>query len=127
MSGIIDISKLNTPPKKHELETARYFADRGHDIIFLTPSNIPDFHTPDILMDGIEWEMKAPQGRGKRTIEKTLLTALAQSCYIIIGLRRINLSESQCISKLEYNFEHKKRLKRLLVIKKNGQLLTYSR
>ena len=42
-------------------------------MVFLAPSNIPEIHTPDILMDGIEWEMKAPQGSSKRTIEKNLL------------------------------------------------------
>ena len=28
MSGKVDISKLKTPPEKHELETAKYFAER---------------------------------------------------------------------------------------------------
>ena len=35
MSGIIDISQLNTPPEKHELATAKFFAERGKDIIFI--------------------------------------------------------------------------------------------
>lgn len=56
--GSIDISQLNTPPEKHEFETAKYFADRGKDIVFLKPSDIPKIHTPDIWMDGLEWEIK---------------------------------------------------------------------
>ena len=35
MSGIIDTSKLKVLPERHELETAKYFADLGYDIVFL--------------------------------------------------------------------------------------------
>ena len=75
MSGKIDISKLKVPPEKHELDTARFFADRGHDIEFIPPSNIPGLHRPDILMMGIEWEIKCPKGKGKNTISRNLKIA----------------------------------------------------
>ena len=32
--GKIDISALNVPPEKHEYGTAKYFADRGFDVVF---------------------------------------------------------------------------------------------
>ncbi|MCR5595713.1 MAG: hypothetical protein K6G12_07690 [Lachnospiraceae bacterium] len=63
MAGMIDISELINPPEKNELETAKYFSDLGKDIKFLRPSSIPNQHTPDIRMDGLEWEMKAPTAR----------------------------------------------------------------
>ena len=78
-------------------------------------------------MDGKEWEIKSPTGKSRRTIEKNLLLALRQSQNIIMDLRRINIPEAQCITKIEYNFEHKVSIKRLLVIKKNGELLRYER
>lgn len=53
MSGIIDISKLKIPPERHELDVANYFAKLGYNIEFIPPSNIPEIHTPDILMDGV--------------------------------------------------------------------------
>ena len=127
MSGIIDISNLNTPPEKHELDTAKYFSNLGYDIVFLSPSNIPGAHTPDIRMDGIEWEMKAPTGKGKRTIEKIFSQAVSQSSNIIFDLRRINIPEKQCISQLEHRFKAKTNAKRLLVIKKDGELLKYEK
>ena len=127
MSGIIDVSKLNAFPEKHELETAKYFAARGHDIVFLAPSNIPGAHTPDILMDGVEWEIKAPKGKSKRTIEQNFRHAVAQSRYIIFDLRRINAPESQCLSQLYYRFNTKTYVKRLLIIKKNGVLIDLTR
>ena len=127
MSGIIDISKLNTPPEKHELETAKYFAKRGHDVVFLNPCNIPGAHTPDILMDGVEWEIKAPIGKSKRTIEQNFRHAVMQSHYIIFDLRRIRVPESQCLTQLTHRFNTKTYVKRLLIIKKNAELIDLSR
>ena len=48
--GKIDISKLNVPPEKHEYETARYFADRGFDVIFIRSSNIKGMNSPKTLL-----------------------------------------------------------------------------
>ena len=124
MSGIIDISQLNTPPEKHELATAKFFAERGKDIIFIKASNIPEVHTPDILMDGLEWEIKSPQGKAKRTIETNFRHAVDQSLNIIFDLRRINLPEKQCIAQLEKEFIAR-HAKKLLVITKSGELLEY--
>ena len=125
MSGWIDISTLNVPPEKNEFETAKYFADRGKNITFLKPSDVPHIHTPDILMDGVEWEMKCPLGNSKRTIETNFRKAVMQSKYIIFDIRHILVPEKQCISQLEKEFNARPYLKRLYVIKKNGELLTY--
>ncbi len=123
--GKIDISNLNTPPEKHEFETAKYFASMGKDITFLKPSDIPNIHTPDILMDGIEWEMKSPSGNSKRTIETNIRQAAKQSHYIIIDLRRIQVPEKTCISQLEKLFNSRSDIRRLLIIRKNQELLEY--
>ena len=40
MAGKIDISALNTPPEKNELETAKYFAALGKDITFIRPRDL---------------------------------------------------------------------------------------
>ena len=72
MKGKIDTTKLNTSPERHELETAKYFAELGYDIVFIPTSNIPNMHTPDIKMAGHEWEIKSPQGN-----EKIQLTNIA--------------------------------------------------
>ena len=123
--GMIDISQLNTPPEKHEFETAKFFANMGKDIVFLKPSSIPGVHTPDILMDGIEWEIKCPEGSGKRTIEKNIVKAELQSHNIIIDLRWIRIPEKECISQIRRNFESKTKIKRILVITKGLRLVIF--
>jgi hypothetical protein len=125
MSGKIDISRLNQPPEKNELETAKFFAELGKDIIFIRPSSIPNQHRPDIIMDGLEWEMKAPTGSGKRNIEYNFRKAVTQSRNIIFDLRHIKMSEKQCISQLEKEFTQRPYLNKLYVIKKNGELMMY--
>ena len=127
MAGRIDISQLNTPPDKSEFAVAKYFAELGKDIVFIPPSAIPGQHRPDILMDGVEWEIKCPEGSSKRTIENAIRTAVRQSKSIIIDLRRIQLSDSSSVSNLEKEFNGRKYIKRIYVIRKNGSLLLYSR
>ena len=122
--GMIDISQLQTPPQKHELATARFFADLGKDIIFIVPSNIPEVYRPDIVMDGIEWEIKSPIGKSRRTIEKNFHKAALQSKNIIFDLRRINVPEAQCLKQLEREFLDKG-THRLLVITKSGELVKF--
>lgn len=127
MSGKVDISKLKNPPEKHELATARYFAELGYEVEFIPPNNTPKMHTPDIVMNGVAWEIKSPIGKSKRTIEQSFRKAVLQSRYIIFDLRRANLHETQCINELKHRFNTKTYVKRLLIIKKDGELLEFSR
>ena len=127
MSGKIDVSKLKVPPEKHELETARFFAALGHDIEFIPPSNSPKMHTADIFMDGVSWEIKCPRGKSKRTIENNFRKANRQSENIIFDLRKIKLPEVTCISQLKKEFVFRPHVKRLLIIKKNGEMIQISR
>ena len=123
--GSIDISNLNVPPEKTEFETAKYFAELGKSIVFIRPSAIPNQHSPDIIMDGAEWEIKCPEGNSNRTIENNMRKALQQAHNVIFDLRHMKLPEKQCINQLEQQFQKRPQLKRLYIIKKNGDLLTY--
>ena len=127
MLGKIDISELNTPPEQAEFETAKYFAVLGKDITFIRPSAIPNQHRPDILMDGVEWEIKCPLGDSKRTIENNMRKAIKQSHNVIFDLRHMGMSDSQCVSQLEQQFNRRSQLRRLFIIKRNGELLSYSK
>lgn len=127
MRGRIYISKLKIPPEKHELETARFFAERGHDIEFIPPNYSPEVHTPDIIMDGVAWEIKCPKGKSKRTIENNFRKAAKQSRNIIIDLRRINLKENICITQIRRELQGRPYIKRLLIIKRNEELIDVTR
>ncbi len=125
MSGTIDISELFAPPENNEMEAAKYFADLGKNIKFLKPSSIPNQHTPDIRMDGLEWEIKIPTGNGKRNIEYNFRKAITQSKNIIFDLRHVRIPEKQCITQLEKEFTSRPYLNKLYVIKKSSELVMY--
>ena len=123
-TGKIDISALNVPPEKHEYDTAKYFAKRGLDIKFITPHYLKGFHNPDFEMGGRIWETKSPIGKSKRTYEDNFRKAIKQSENIIFDLRRLNKSsEKTCLEVLTKHLTAPT-VKRLLVIKGDGRLLT---
>lgn len=125
MTGKIDISALHTPPDEKELKTARYFSNIGKEITFICPSSIPGLRRPDFIMDGIEWEVKCPEGSSKRTIENNIVSAMGQSSYIIIDLRKVKLPEQYCLSQIKINYKIRPRIKRILVITKNLNLIEF--
>jgi hypothetical protein len=116
-------------PEKHELETANFFAKLGKDIEFLKPSRIKGVRTPDIEIDGVRWEIKAPCGSSRRTIENNFRNAELQSQNIIFDLRRIGLKEKIAISQInrEFYFQHGGKIKRVIIITKNNKSLDLKR
>ena len=125
--GNIDISHLNTPPEKPELGTAKYFSELGKNITFIRPSNIKSNYRPDFTMDGNEWEVKNPVGKGKSTIERNLHHAVEQSDHIIFDLRHYKGNENECIAKLQKEFLLRHNIRELLIIKKSKELITLSK
>ena len=123
-TGRIDISALIVPPERHEYEAARFFAKRGKDVVFLKPSDISGQHTPDFIMDGKMWELKSPIVYGKNSFEDNLKRAAKQSEHIIYDLRYLRENDEEKYIKELNKWVTKKRIKTLLIIKRNGQLLT---
>jgi len=113
----------NLKPESHEIATAEFLANRGYDIEFLMPNYTKGAKTPDIQMSGILWEIKSPHGNGKHTLRHALHKAFNQSQNIIFDLRRIKLSDKECISQIQYHLKSVKYIKRFLVITKSHQLL----
>ncbi len=73
----------------HEKLAVDFLASQlGYDVTFLVPNRRKGVKTPDIVMNGLNWEIKCPKGKSSRTIENNLRLALKQSPYIIIDLRR---------------------------------------
>ena len=122
--GKIDISALNTPPEKHEYETARYFAKRGLGITFVAPRYIEGFNNPDFEMSGKIWETKSPTGNSKRTYEDNFRKAMKQSEHIIFDLRRLKATSERLCIKILKERRASPMVKTLLVITRDGRLLT---
>lgn len=109
--------------KKHEYSTVQVFLDMGLDVELIPPSPIKGLKMPDVMIFGIPWEMKSPEGNGKKTIKNTVQNASHQSENVIVDLRRCPISEQQAMKELQRYFTMSRRLKRMKVITKDKIVL----
>ena len=123
-TGRIDISALNVPPEKHEYETAKYFANRGFDVVFIKPRDTKGFNSPDFMMDNKAWETKCPIKYSKRSFEDNLKKASKQSENVIFDLRRLSAKDEIIYARELKNWSTKNQIKNLLVVTRDGQVLT---
>ena len=113
--------------QEHEYVTVRLFLEMGLDIELIPKSQIKKYRQPDIMMGGVAWEIKAPIGTGKKNIENIMQGASGQSRNIIIDLFRSRMPEEEAIKGYEQYFRRSKRIKRVKIIKKNRDILDFSK
>ena len=111
--------------KAHEYETVKILLENGFDVELIPISEIKGLRMPDIMMQGIPWEMKSPQGDGKKTIKNTVQNASHQSESIIIDLRRCKIPEDKALKEIDRYFKLSRRLKRLKIITKDEKVLDF--
>ena len=108
-------------PNKREMSAAYILLDYFRtDVKFIPRTN---HKTPDLLINNIEWELKAPTGDGKRNLQHTVSRAIKQSRYIIIDVRFSKLHISKVKSKLTLEMKKNKQIKRLLLIDKQKNVV----
>jgi hypothetical protein len=110
--------------EKHELRTVVFLSEKcGYNIELLPPSQRKDDKTPDMIMNGLKWEMKAPKSAGKYNIEHAIEEASKQSPNIIIDLRRSKMVQEKSLPKIKREAKMRKSIKRLVVITKGRKVL----
>lgn len=108
-------------PWPHELRVANILALAGHGVEFLPTSMIK---TADILLDGVEFEIKSPLTNNPKKIIRNIKRALQQSPNVIIDSSRISGMRDDVLRRLLINrAKDQKTLKRLLFITKRGQII----
>lgn len=113
--------------KTHELATVVLLTEHGSDVELIQKSNEKGIHTPDIRIDGLEWEIKSPKGEGKSLMKNTLQKAVRQSENIIVDLRRTKRYQDKCLAELQREFHYSHSIKRLKIILKSGKILDYEK
>ena len=112
----------------HEFKTVVYFTERGFDVELIPTSHTPRDKKPDIFMAGVNWEMKAPEGTGRMTIEHNLRKAMHQSENIIMDLRRYKKEKvNEAIKLLKKNFKLSRKIRRLCIITQDDELIYLTR
>ena len=113
--------------KTHENATVVFLTEQGYDIELIPKSNIPGTHSPDIIMNNLRWEMKAPRGEGKYLINNTIQKAAKQSRNIIIDLRRTKRHQSKCLREIEKEFHRSRSIDHLMVITKSSKKVVFEK
>lgn len=116
---------LKPSPARYEITAAQLLANyfKG-DVEFVSRSN---YKTPDFLINGITWEPKSPTGKGTHNIEHQMAAGTKQSGNIILDARRSKLHISKIRSELNNQLQHRKSIKRLILIEKNKNVIELTR
>ena len=113
--------------EKHEYKTILLFTEMGIDIELIPKSEKKGVHAPDIVMNGLRWEMKSPKGEGRYLMQNTIQKAVKQSRNVIVDLRRAKRSQERCLQELEKEFGSSKNLQKLKVITKSRKILDFEK
>ena len=117
---IIIPTNINPRPERFEIEAASIIAEYLQaDAVFIARDTAK---TPDVAINGIEWEIKSPLGRGKHVIEDQVKRASRQSLNIVIDARRCKLHIAKIRAQLKYNVGLRRHLKRVILINKHEQV-----
>lgn len=106
-----------------ENATVVFLTEQGFDVELIPPVQSKGARTPDIRMNSLEWEMKAPTSNGKYTIEHSFRAALKQSPNIIFDIRWSKIPQVKCIIEIERRFNNFGKARRVLVITKTREIV----
>ena len=113
--------------EKHEYKTILFLTELGLDVELVPRSNKPGIRTPDAIINGEPWELKAPKGQGRWLLENTLQKATRQSQNVIIDLNRIQIHQAKCLNELEKQFKKSKQIHKLRIITKNHKVIDFEK
>ena len=113
--------------EKHEYKTILLFTEMGSDVELIPKSDKKGVRTPDIIMDGLKWEMKSPKGKGRWLLENTLQKAVRQSPNIIIDLDGIKIHQTKCLQELEKQFYKSKGVRWLKIVTKTKKIVEFKK
>lgn len=99
-----------------ELQLASWLSAMGRDVRFLYAPSEKGSHTPDILLDGVPWEMKRVESPNPNKIKTRINEAKLQSGSIIIDLSVSEISIDDA-SKAVWEMMDDPKIEKIVVIK----------
>jgi len=112
------------PPLPHEVDTAivltRHYCS---DVEFIVPSYDYKRKSADIVMLGVEWEIKCPHGNSKSTIGNQFQFASRQSRNIILDTRRTKLDYETIEKRVLFEIKKRSSIKKVILIDKNEKIV----
>lgn len=105
----------------HELCTAKALASAGYTVEFIRRSEAQHIKTPDVIINGMQWEIKSPTAGNLKTVERNLKRGRWQSGNIVFDCRRMKKVPNGAIEReVRKQAYELKGISRLLYINKRG-------
>jgi hypothetical protein len=125
-ANVIIPGNLDVPPEPHEI-TATWILARYYNtaVEFLRPIGGYKIKTPDMKMNGQEWEIKSPTGKSKTNVGHQLESASKQSKYIIYDGRRSGLDDAIIQRRIRYELESRSSIRKLIYINKKSEVIEF--
>ena len=114
------------PPEPHEVDVAMILARHYKTTVeFLVPIDDYKRKSPDIIMLGVQWEIKCPKGTSKVTIKNQFQRASKQARNIIIDTRRTKLNYESIEKSVLFEMEKRPYIKKVVLIDKRKLRVYY--
>ena len=112
-------------PEPHEIIVAKILEKYFHfKIEFIAPINDYKRKTPDLVMNGLLWEIKSPTGKSRRhTVSYQFDRASKQSKFIIFDGQRTELTDDFLQKRISFELEKHRSIRKVIFITKSQEVL----
>jgi len=114
------------PPLPHEVNIAAVLAQHYQTVVqFIIPVDDYKRKSADIVMHGVQWELKCPIGTSKSTIRNQFRRASRQSKNIVIDARRTKLEYSNIEKEVSFQIKERPYIKKVILIDKSEKVIEF--
>lgn len=108
-------------PWPHELRVAEILAAAGHRVEFVLESSLK---TPDIYLDGTQYEIKSPITNNPKKIIRNVKRALEKCPNVIIYTSRVKSLDDNSIQRcIKNKVKDFRGIRSLLLVARRGQII----
>jgi len=112
------------PPTSHEVDVALILTRHYRTTVeFLIPVDDYKRKSADVVILGVEWEIKCPRGASKSTISNQLRWASKQARNIILDTRHTRLEYNGIKNKVQLEVNRKSTIRKVVLINKSGEVV----
>jgi len=120
---IIPVGHPN-PPEPHEVDVAMVLARHYQTTVeFLVPVDDYKRKSADIIMLGVEWEIKSPTGKSRYTIQEQFRRASKQAKNIIIDSRRTKLTFAAIEKSVLFEMSKRPYIRKVILVDKRKKVV----
>lgn len=111
----------------HELRCAKAITSAGNTVEFLARMEGYKVKTPDLVVDGVVWELKSPESSNLKSLQRILRRAGSQSRNVNIDTTRTTKLSDTTVEKELRRLPLTKSVRRIIMVAKDGSIIDIGR